>query len=198
MSVLQPAARRLSGSGNAPSCPVAAAGEPGSPPFLRTTRPCIATYSHWRARDVRPESASGQGQGVRAHLWSRRVEAHPDYDRVWMLAPFWSCAIEIILAGLVTRPDDHAPRRSSRSRMTPSAGTTVGTGRMIIRAISVRCANARYSKQPMMLRFGTGLSQSRSFRYGDRYPSTRRPPSSPTRNSTIAMTNSTWTNEPMV
>jgi len=35
-------------------------------------------------------------------------------------------------------------------------------------------------------------------RYGERYPSTRRPRSSPTRNNTIATTNSTWTNEPMV
>ena len=46
---------------------------------------------------------------------------------------------------------------------------------------------------------GGGGAGPRPFaRYGDRYPSTRRPPSSPTRNSTMAMTNSTWTNAPMV
>ena len=52
--------------------------------------------------------------------------------------------------------------------------------------------------QLMMLRCGTGLSREATLRYGDRYPSTRRPLSSPTRNGTIATTNSTWTNEPMV
>ena len=42
------------------------------------------------------------------------------------------------------------------------------------------------------------LACRRAARFGRRYPSTRRPPSSPMRKSTIATTNSTWTNEPMV